>query len=757
MRGLVLWSLAALVDRGASQQCEGVVPPTRTCKALNITVENALDVPLEWSSPTCPHGSLLALDADGAMVRLPDEGDIFIAAHSRRHLFAFAEPGDAGCALSAVDGVVVLRLHGGSAAAIFNLFYITEQHPNPGWEAPKLGTSDFWGWNISSTANHWAGPDGVSRTTYVVAGCKHPPVPRHGMVPEKWATAESRGGLSCLGTACDEHFTQCCFSQAEYECDSHNHWQLKPSAEPSICLPDGRWSHPQTCTSECGLDPEDVHAVAEDSGYTVSYTCDRGFQLHGDRKHRSCPPGLACSHPQPGYQRRCDRTHQQWTIEGNATIGDVSNCPQQDEGCCTSSCGDWYDIFHGHNQPAADGKSTVYRCEPGFIMVSPDYEGTREDLVMNCSWSAQGWTFSPPDPPACRCKDEGALAVPRGWTHKKLGAATILIECDGQDAHNYVCSEGKLENVDEGQFCCTGTFETPVVYPQPCGSRSPFDWLGRPHAIGAIAIAVSLLCCCSCVYLRCTKQGRHRSTDLRASLINRSTGVGRLVSPGGQRTTGGIDQRLSFASQMQARVERAAEERSRREHHSGKKSSTRSVGSSLWDVEGGGTASSSRSMPDTSSSKRIAQFKGRNTPEMIPFESLQLMGKVGAGSSGVVFEGELKGTSVAVKRLNLILDAATLEQFLSEVHMLTKVTHPNVVLFFGVSFDDRDHDCYLVTEYCHRGNLQDYLETNPKMTRPLKLQMAVDVARGMNFLHQSEIIHRDLKSVSYSTNYRPFC
>ena len=69
MRGLVLWSLAALVDRGASQHCEAVVPPTRTCKALNITVENALDVPLEWSSSTCKHGSLLALDADGAMVR----------------------------------------------------------------------------------------------------------------------------------------------------------------------------------------------------------------------------------------------------------------------------------------------------------------------------------------------------------------------------------------------------------------------------------------------------------------------------------------------------------------------------------------------------------------------------------------------------------------------------------------------------------------------------------------------------------------
>ena len=35
--------------------------------------------------------------------------------------------------------------------------------------------------------------------------------------------------------------------------------------------------------------------------------------------------------------------------------------------------------------------------------------------------------------------------------------------------------------------------------------------------------------------------------------------------------------------------------------------------------------------------------------------------------------------------------------------MLTKLRHPNVVLFFGVSF--RDHDCYVVTEYCERGSL----------------------------------------------------
>ena len=43
-----------------------------------------------------------------------------------------------------------------------------------------------------------------------------------------------------------------------------------------------------------------------------------------------------------------------------------------------------------------------------------------------------------------------------------------------------------------------------------------------------------------------------------------------------------------------------------------------------------------------------------------------------------------------MKRLNLILDRSTAASFMAEVTMLTRVKHPRVVLFFGVSFDDRE-------------------------------------------------------------------
>jgi serine/threonine protein kinase len=82
--------------------------------------------------------------------------------------------------------------------------------------------------------------------------------------------------------------------------------------------------------------------------------------------------------------------------------------------------------------------------------------------------------------------------------------------------------------------------------------------------------------------------------------------------------------------------------------------------------------------------------------------------QVGTGGSGVVFRATWRGTACAAKRLNLILNLDSVDEFKAEVLMLTKLRHPNVVLFFGVSF--RDHDCYVVTEYCERGSLLSVLQ-----------------------------------------------
>jgi hypothetical protein len=138
--------------------------------------------------------------------------------------------------------------------------------------------------------------------------------------------------------------------------------------------------------------------------------------------------------------------------------------------------------------------------------------------------------------------------------------------------------------------------------------------------------------------------------------------------------------------------------------------------------------------------RRLERAAGRSRdPDMIAFSDLEFKGKIGAGSSGVVFAGRLEGsTPCAIKRLNLILDSTSSVQFMSEVKMLTDVKHPNVVLFFGVSFGDEETgDCYLVTEYCQEGCLQDVLESERELSGEQKVSMARDIAVGMAYVPAS--------------------
>lgn len=83
--------------------------------------------------------------------------------------------------------------------------------------------------------------------------------------------------------------------------------------------------------------------------------------------------------------------------------------------------------------------------------------------------------------------------------------------------------------------------------------------------------------------------------------------------------------------------------------------------------------------------------------------------------------------------------------------MMAQMRHPNVVLYLGLCLDP---PC-VVTEYCARGSLSDVLKragNTPAMAAQLdwsrRLNMALDAAKGMHYLHQSNppVIHRDLKS-----------
>lgn len=122
--------------------------------------------------------------------------------------------------------------------------------------------------------------------------------------------------------------------------------------------------------------------------------------------------------------------------------------------------------------------------------------------------------------------------------------------------------------------------------------------------------------------------------------------------------------------------------------------------------------------------------------------------KIASGSSGDLYHGTYHGHEVAIKFLRSEHLNNSLEvEFLQEVSILKKLDHANIVRFCGACTDRPDF-C-IVTEYMPGGNLYDYLHKyHNKLDLAQILKMAIDVSKGMDYLHQHNIIHRDLKSAN---------
>eukprot|EP00850_Spirogloea_muscicola_P002891 SM000011S19069 [mRNA] locus=s11:735548:742476:+ [translate_table: standard] len=151
------------------------------------------------------------------------------------------------------------------------------------------------------------------------------------------------------------------------------------------------------------------------------------------------------------------------------------------------------------------------------------------------------------------------------------------------------------------------------------------------------------------------------------------------------------------------------------------------------------------------SSERNFQRMLKETEEWeIPWEDIIIGDRIGLGSYGEVYRGDWHGSEVAVKKfLEQDVQGAALEEFRGEVAIMKRLRHPNVVLFMGAV--TRPPHLSIVTEFLPRGSLYRLLHrqhANSTIDIARRLRMALDVAKGMNYLHSSNppIVHRDLKS-----------
>ncbi|XP_059316917.1 LEAF RUST 10 DISEASE-RESISTANCE LOCUS RECEPTOR-LIKE PROTEIN KINASE-like 1.1 isoform X2 [Lycium ferocissimum] len=123
--------------------------------------------------------------------------------------------------------------------------------------------------------------------------------------------------------------------------------------------------------------------------------------------------------------------------------------------------------------------------------------------------------------------------------------------------------------------------------------------------------------------------------------------------------------------------------------------------------------------------------------------------ELGDGGYGTVYYGKLQdGREVAVKRL-YDHNARRKEQFVTEIEILTRLRHKNLVTLYGCTSKLSDQ-LLLVYEYVPNGTIADHLHGHKAndcwLTWPIRMKIAIEAASALAYLHASDIIHRDVKS-----------
>lgn len=142
----------------------------------------------------------------------------------------------------------------------------------------------------------------------------------------------------------------------------------------------------------------------------------------------------------------------------------------------------------------------------------------------------------------------------------------------------------------------------------------------------------------------------------------------------------------------------------------------------------------------------------------IPRKNVVLNRKLGEGAFGTVCGGEMMvegqgWVAVAVKTLKIRHSMEEKLDFFSEVGMMKRFMHPNIVPLLGVC--TRSEPVYAVMEFQLHGDLKTYLLSRRNLVGQVVKEaedvssenltkMAVDIASGLQYLHQLKYVHRDL-------------
>lgn len=124
--------------------------------------------------------------------------------------------------------------------------------------------------------------------------------------------------------------------------------------------------------------------------------------------------------------------------------------------------------------------------------------------------------------------------------------------------------------------------------------------------------------------------------------------------------------------------------------------------------------------------------------------------RLGEGGFGTVYKAQLPdGQIVAIKRAKKEYFESLKNEFSSEVELLAKIDHRNLVKLLG--YLDKGNERLIITEYVPNGTLREHLDglKGKILDFNQRLEISIDIAHALTYLHlyaEKQIIHRDVKS-----------
>jgi serine/threonine protein kinase len=136
----------------------------------------------------------------------------------------------------------------------------------------------------------------------------------------------------------------------------------------------------------------------------------------------------------------------------------------------------------------------------------------------------------------------------------------------------------------------------------------------------------------------------------------------------------------------------------------------------------------------------------------IPYNQIRDETDAGKGGNGFVKKARWGNFTVAIKYL---YDTREMQM---EIDNLMKVFGgENIITCYGLTTNQHGQTG-MVMDYCSKGTLCDYLTTDlQKFTWDDRFSMAQEIAKGLRFIHQQGLLHRDLHdcNILINDNGRP--